>query len=74
VHSFSPTLMSCSSDGYLSIDECDEIGVIIAYMSDCHSVRASKIILLHVFTIVSIMCHVIKNWSIDNNKLCLYHH
>jgi hypothetical protein len=43
-------------------------------MSDCHSVRASKIILLRVFTVVSIMCHVIKNWSIDNNKLYLYHH
>jgi|SouAtlMetagenome_1021521.scaffolds.fasta_scaffold39004_1 hypothetical protein len=58
----------------MSVPCDDEIGVIIAYMSDCHSVRASKIILLHVFTVVSIMCHVIKNWSIDNNKLYLYHH
>jgi hypothetical protein len=32
-----------------------QIGVIIVYMSDCHSVRASKIILLHVFTFVRII-------------------
>jgi hypothetical protein len=32
-----------------------QIGVIIVYMSDCHSVRASKIILLHVFTFVLII-------------------
>jgi hypothetical protein len=31
-------------------------GVLIVYMSDCHSVRASKIILLHVFTSVLIIC------------------
>ena len=34
----------------------DEIGVIIVYMSDCHSVRASKMILLLVFTVVLIIC------------------
>jgi hypothetical protein len=34
----------------------DEIGVIIVYMSDFHSVRASKIILLLVFTVVLITC------------------
>ena len=34
----------------------DEIGVIIVYMSDFHSVRASKIILLLVFTVVLIIC------------------
>ena len=40
----------------MSVPCDDEIGVIIAYMSDCHSVRASKIILLHVFTFVRIIC------------------
>jgi hypothetical protein len=30
----------------------DEIGLIIVYMSDCHSVRASKTTLLLAFTLV----------------------
>ena len=39
----------------------DEIGLIIVYMSDCHSVRASKTILLLAFTLVLIiqMCHIL---------------
>ena len=39
----------------------DEIGLIIVYMSDCHSVRASKTILLLVFThVLIIQIHVSK--------------
>ena len=50
----------------------DEIGLIIVYMSDCHSVRASKTILLLAFTLVLIiqMCHILCQKYTFLNCLC----